>query len=84
MRVTTPSVRRSVAPLHRASCSKSSLCIYLHVLPHLRHITTSFPPSLSLSSKLSLVMICVDCETLSVVDWLGMVLGMVCCFLPVT
>ena len=39
MRVAALSVRRSVAPLHRASCSKSLLCIYSHVLPRLWRIS---------------------------------------------
>ena len=37
-RVIAPSARRSVALLHWASCSKSSLCIYLRMLPRLRRI----------------------------------------------
>ena len=36
--VTTPVVRQSVAPLHRNSCSKSSLGAHPCVLLHLRHI----------------------------------------------
>ena len=38
-RVVAPSARRSVAPLRRTPGSKSSLCAYPHVLPHLQRIT---------------------------------------------
>ena len=38
MHVAAPAVRWSVALLCRASCSKSSLCTYLCMLPRLRRI----------------------------------------------
>ena len=53
--ITAPSVRRSVAPLHQASCSKSSLCIYLHVLPRLRRINAvaNLPKSTPIKTGIS-------------------------------
>ena len=45
MHVVAPAVRQSVAPLCRASRSKSLLCTYLCMLLHLRHITANSEPS---------------------------------------